>query len=80
MSDDLVVWEQNLDGKYVCRVEQFAPYEGNLMIIEGDTILSQQVVTLAYQAIFGPDLADVTDWQERCMKFIDERNCPSSET
>lgn len=69
------VWEQTVDnGRYRCRVERTGAYTGTLIVErDGDSgppILSRDV-GLAYQAIFGPDVADVAEWQSLCIEAID---------
>lgn len=68
-----VIWESKLDKKYDIRVERVAPYEGELVICEGDKMLTIKNVTIAYDAKFGPDISDVTDWQNFAIDFIDNK-------
>ncbi len=49
-------------------------YCGELFIFENaepHTLLHRQVVHLAYGAQFGPDMSDVSLWQDLCIAFID---------
>jgi len=42
-----------------------------LVIKEGDKELTRKFVTLSYDAKFGPDISDVTEWERVCIDFID---------
>ena len=49
-------------------------YCGELFIFEKDephTLLHRQVVHLAYAAQFGPDMSDVSLWEDICSAFVD---------
>lgn len=66
------VWEQTVDGgKYRCWVDRIDGYNGMLNVERDGVSLLQEVVSLSYQAIFGPDVGDVGQWQDRCIKAID---------
>jgi hypothetical protein len=68
-----IVWQSTLDGRYEAVVVRIAPYQGLLTIRDaGEEIFSQQV-GLMYNAQFGPDMADVADWQEIVVNFIDNK-------
>lgn len=47
------------------------PYHGEWSIRHGDQVLERQNVGLSYGALFGPDVEDVLDWQQRAVDFID---------
>lgn len=66
-----IVWSGELDGRYLCRVRRTEPYGGVLEILEGGTVLAHWPVELAYDAVFGPDIGDVAEWQERCSHWAD---------
>lgn len=68
-----IVWENKLDDRYDCKVERIAAYDGELVMMEGETEILRQPVTLSYQALFGPDVADVALWQQILIKKADER-------
>lgn len=68
-----VIWESKLDNKYDIRVERVAPYEGELVISEGDKMLTIKQVTLTYDAKFGPDINDIREWERSCINFIDNK-------
>ena len=66
-----IVWKDQVDKKYDVYVERVEPYKGELVIKEGDKELTHKFVTIAYDAKFGPDVSDVTQWQLDCIDFID---------
>lgn len=68
---DNVVWTSTLDGKYEVTVTRTDNYHGELTISEGDLVLHRESVGLSYGAIFGPDVADVTDWRRISVEFVD---------
>jgi hypothetical protein len=68
-----IVWQSTLDDRYEVVVVRVAPYQGLLTILDaGEEIFSRQV-GLMYNAQFGPDMDDVTDWQEIVVNFIDNK-------
>ena len=72
MSD--VVWSSTLDDKYQCEVTRTAPYTGELVMKDGDKEILRQKVALSYDAAFGPDLADVNEWEEICVAKLETLN------
>jgi hypothetical protein len=70
--DDLIVWSSMLDNRYTVTVTRVAPYRGELTIADGDNVLHRKTVLLSFNALFGPDVADVAAWQEAAMTFIDK--------
>lgn len=71
-SDPNLVWSTTLDDRYIIRVERTGDYTADLIIRDGDNLLLREPTTLAYRALFGPDVADVATWQARAIKFVDE--------
>ena len=69
----IVIWEAKLDNKYDIYVERVEPYKGELVIKEGDRELTRKSVTIVYDAKFGPDAADVYEWENICIDFIDNQ-------
>ncbi len=68
------VWFTRLDGRYLIEVQRVMDYRGALCIFDhenGDNLIHQEEVVLSYGAIFGPDVADVATWQERCLAVVD---------
>jgi hypothetical protein len=72
-SDNDLVWTSLLDGRYTVAVTRTTPYCGELTIAEGANVLFRKEVSLAYDARFGPDVADVVSWQCDVITFIDGR-------
>lgn len=68
------VWSATLDGRYQIEVLRTGDYTATLTITDdnGDLLLSEPT-TLSYRALFGPDVGDIADWQERASDFIDNR-------
>jgi hypothetical protein len=66
-----VVWNSTLDDRYEVVVTRTAPYQGELTISESRKILHRQNVGLMYNAVFGPDIADVFAWKQIAIEFVD---------
>lgn len=69
------VWQQSVDdGVYTTRVDRRSDYAGVLTVTrtEDGALILVRDVTLSYQALFGPDVADVALWQEMVITAIDE--------
>jgi hypothetical protein len=66
-----VIWTSTLDGKYALTITRIDDYLGELTISEGDVLLHREVVSLSYGALFGPDVADVSEWQRIAVDFVD---------
>lgn len=75
MTDEQQVWQATLDERYRVMVTRTAPYEGLLQVVdtEGGELLHEEEVVVSYDAIFGPDVADVARWQEIAMRIVDSR-------
>ncbi|OGD30034.1 hypothetical protein A2833_02935 [Candidatus Azambacteria bacterium RIFCSPHIGHO2_01_FULL_44_55] len=77
-ADDTVhpqlVWRNKLDNRYLIEVHRTDGYSGKLYIFDHDKN-DQEIfsldVGLSYGATFGPDVADVQEWQEKALDFID---------
>ncbi len=78
MSEDIkrqVVWQATLDDRYDCRVERTGERQGELIVEDtrGERlVLLTQTVSLSYGAVFGPDIADVQEWEALCEKVVDQ--------
>jgi hypothetical protein len=66
-----VVWTSTLDGKYEVTVTRINDYLGELAISEADIVHHREIVGLSYGATFGPDVADVSEWQRIAVEFAD---------
>lgn len=68
-----LVWETKADKIYQCEVHRVDEYKGRLTVIntvDNTTVLDTEV-GLSFNAIFGPDVDDVYDWQEKALNAID---------
>jgi hypothetical protein len=76
MSDFHYAWDQTVDdGRFRCTVEQEGDgYRGTLkvVVVETGDVLLEEKVGVSYAALFGPDVLDVAEWQDKCIKVIDE--------
>ncbi len=70
-----IVWKNILDNKYRVEVERTDSFSGELKIFDGvdekAKVLYREKVTISYNAIFGPDVADVSLWEDKVINFID---------
>ena len=68
------VWMSKLDEKYDCRVTRTGERTGILTMInlEDATVLVDREVGLSYGAKFGPDFADVQQWQDICVEAVEK--------
>lgn len=69
-----VIWESVLDDTYTytCRVTRSGEYTGTLRIWVDDRVIMEKEISLSYDAMFGPDAADVNDWMMTCADYVDE--------
>nr|MBI5456091.1 hypothetical protein [Candidatus Levybacteria bacterium] len=75
-----LVWWSKPDGRYQVEVQRIGKgaesgYTGTLFVFdhqENNKRLLGEKVDLSYQARFGPDDQDVSDWRDRAAKFVDE--------
>lgn len=65
------VWNSTLDGQYEATVTRTAPYQGELTISNGEKTIFRQSVGLMYNAVFGPDIADILEWKKIAVEFVD---------
>jgi hypothetical protein len=75
-----MIWESDLDDKYKCTVERTSERTGLLRVVETGTsrVLLEKQVGLSYGAQFGPDMADVAEWQELCVEAVDSQEAPDA--
>jgi hypothetical protein len=68
------VWYNTVDqGTWEVEVTRVTDYQGELTVrrASDDEVILCEVVGLAYGAIFGPDVDDVEQWQDKVIKAID---------
>lgn len=69
------IWRQTVDNdRFTCQVDRTDDSRGLLTVTVTETqvdILSEPV-PLLYGAVFGPDVADVAEWQEKSIVAIDQ--------
>jgi hypothetical protein len=65
-------WNSKLDDRYVCQVQRTTPYNGVLCIFDGDKLLFEKEVGISYDAPFGADAGDVSEWEDIIINFIDK--------
>jgi len=73
-SEEEQVYYNTVDkGTWVIQVMRTEEYRGVLRVYQGvgGPLVHQQGVGLSYDALFGPDVADVADWQELALTAID---------
>ena len=75
MNED-IVWAVKLDKKYDVKVTRTGDYTADLRIEEDGKVLHSEPVTLSFRALFGPDVADVADWERIAVKFVDSQKAP----
>jgi hypothetical protein len=71
-----IVWAALLDLRYKIEVVRKRDYAGMLYMFDGksgDTLMFSKEVSLAYGALFGPDMDDVQTWQNTAIEVIDGR-------
>ena len=73
---DTAIWSSMLDRRYTVAVNRLGQYRGELMIRDGAQLIHRQEVSLMYGAIFGPDIDDVSAWQEIATRVVDGLNEP----
>ena len=82
MTDKDVVWENTVDGNtwrcWVTRDPASPDYRGRLRVARVSTgeVIRDELVGLAYGAIFGPDVDDVAQWHDKALESIDAQAKP----
>ncbi|MDA2936013.1 hypothetical protein MYX06_02245 [Patescibacteria group bacterium AH-259-L05] len=69
-----LIWRAKFDDRYLAEVHRTGNYIGTLYVFDhnkNDKEIASWDVSLAYGAQFGPDAADVYEWQEEVTDFID---------
>lgn len=67
------IWESKLDNRFNCKVVRVDQSNGTLTVVDGtdDSVLLCSPVVLSYGAQFGPDVVDVSLWQDMCIRAVD---------
>lgn len=72
----VVIWEDMVDKKYPVRVFSTTDrYAGTFEVLDPadhSKVLFTKPVGVSYGAPFGPDAADVSDWQNAACEFVDK--------
>lgn len=74
MTDVDVVFESGIDdGKFHMLVTRPEPYTSHLVVtvVETGEVLLEQDGGLAFDAIFGPDVSDLAEWQDAAIEAVD---------
>jgi len=66
-----VIWEATLDQIYQVNVVRTGTSTGEFSVSRDGKVIHSEPVDLAYGAPFGPDAADVADWQEKALSIVD---------
>lgn len=69
-----IIFQATLDDKYDVKVTRIDGYTGQFTVHCGELELANEVVPLAYGALFGPDIDDVTTWQNRAIEIVENLN------
>jgi hypothetical protein len=73
----MIVWScDDKEHEFIGRVVRTGERSGELMLIRIATgeVLRQERVSLAYGAVFGPDIADANDWLRKIYTWVKERD------
>lgn len=63
-----------LDDRYCIEIVRDIPYKGNLRIFDGlddFKFLHEEVVSVSFDAIFGPDASDAQEWRNLAIDIVD---------
>jgi len=71
---DDIIWESKLDGKWNCVVTRVNESSGNLTVSDDQETILNVNVSLAYGAVFGPDVSDLSQWQDMCIEVVDKQS------
>lgn len=68
------VWATVFDKRFCCEVVRKEPYLGQLLIFDSENDMQHiftEEVSLAFDAIFGPDWNDVDSWKDKVVDYVD---------
>jgi len=71
-----IVWTATVDSNmWRVDVVRKSDYRADLEVyrVSDETLVHSEEVGLSYQAIFGPDVADVAEWQSIAIEVIDSQ-------
>lgn len=74
LPEEPVVWRSRLDKRYLIEVVRTDDNVAQFRMFDhdhDDRLVMDEPVGLAYGAMFGPDVDDVSVWQERAMYVAD---------
>ena len=71
--NDALIWTACLDGAFRVAVDRLDANRGLLTISRDGERLAEKEVPLAYGAQFGPDVDDVSQWEEWAAAFVDAK-------
>lgn len=71
-----VIWSGLLDNKWECKVKWIGgdSDKAKLTCSDGEQTIVDMEVSVAYGAIWGPDVGDVRVWQDKCVEAVDKIN------
>ena len=69
------IWFSQLDNRYDCRVTRTDQSHGLLTVTDttDQRVLLSEAVELSYGAVYGPDIDDVAEWQDKCVAVVDDK-------
>jgi hypothetical protein len=73
---DEVIWWTRLDDRYLIETRRTGDSKADLVIFDRDRDFEEifcEEVGLMYGAMFGPDVSDVGEWQEKAVDFVDNK-------
>lgn len=76
-----LVWWSRLDARWQVEVHRLRSYRGELVVFDhrdGDRVALRREVGLSFDARFGPDVADVAEWQTLVAAFVDRSAAASA--
>jgi len=72
---DKIAWSRVLDCRYGMEVKRIEPYKGLWVMYDLDNnnkILHLEEVAISYDAKFGPDALDASNWSYRGIEIVDK--------
>jgi len=72
-----LAWVGLLDKRYKIEVQRVVPYSGILCLFDAynnDELIFEKDVNISFDARFGADAGDVSEWQTIAADFVDSRS------